>query len=126
MTQRAFFRIIGVAGGVGALVGCASQGPQTLASTQVIPMSAQGLVGATPQVLDAEFGKPELRRMDGSAQVWLYHSPVCGLNLFLYPDARGVPRVASAVPDNGNAPANCMQSLEHGLTDAALEPPASS
>jgi hypothetical protein len=67
-----------------------------------------------------------LRRMDGSAQVWLYHSAVCGLNLFLYPDANGVPRVAAAVPDVGDAPGPCMQSLEHGLTDAALEPPASS
>ncbi len=70
--------------------------------------------------LDAEFGKPVLLRVDGTAQVWLYHSAVCGLNLILYPDNAGVPRVADAVPDNGD-PASCMESLQRGMTDAALE-----
>ena len=89
------------------------------------PISAQGLVGSTPQVLNADFGPPMLRRVDGPAQVWVYESAVCGLQVFLYPDAGGTPRVAAAVPDNGN-PASCMQSFAHTVTAAALERQASS
>jgi hypothetical protein len=90
-----------------------------------LPVDTPALVGSTPAVLSAEFGQPVLRRVDGSAQVWLYHSSVCGLNLILYPDRAGVPRVADAVPDNGD-PARCVESLQRGMTTAALEPPASS
>ncbi|MGO9817759.1 MAG: hypothetical protein ACLPJJ_02330 [Acidocella sp.] len=126
MVQRANFRIFTLTGGMLALASCAAPGPQLSDAGPGIPTSAQGLVGSTPQVLDADFGQPALRRVDGSAQVWLYHSPVCGLNVFLYPDSSGVPRVAAAVPDNGD-PVSCMQSLAtHGLTAAALERPAAS
>jgi hypothetical protein len=90
---------------------------------------AQALVGSTPAVLNAEFGQPALRRIDGTAQVWLYHSAVCGLNLILYPGPGGTPRVAVADPDNGD-PASCMASLQRGAADAAasvpLEHPAAS
>jgi len=89
------------------------------------PAQEQGLIGATPAVLSAEFGQPQLLRIDGPAQVWLYHSAVCGLNLILYPDASGTPRVATAVPDNGDA-ARCTQSLQRGTTTAGLDPGSSS
>ena len=97
------------------------------------PITVQMLMGSTPNVLNAEFGKPMLLRVDGNAQVWLYHSDVCGLNLILYPDPSGTPRVAAAVPDN-NDPSRCMASLQHAVTAAAntiplertLEHPASS
>ena len=82
-------------------------------------------MGSTPQVLNADFGPPVLRRVDGQAQVWLYESAICGLQVFLYPDATGTPRVAAALPDSAN-PQSCMQSFAHGLTAAALESPASS
>lgn len=82
-------------------------------------------MGSTPQVLNADFGEPALRRTDGQAQVWVYETASCGLQVFLYPDAAGTPRVAAAVPDNGNAGA-CMQSLAHGMTTAALERPVAS
>ena len=86
-----------------------------------IPMNAANLVGATPSVLDQAFGQPVLLRVDGPAQVWLYHSSVCGLNLILFPDHAGVPRVADVVPDNADA-LSCMQSLQQrGATDAALD-----
>jgi hypothetical protein len=87
-------------------------------------LDAQNLVGSTPAVLNAAFGQPALLRVDGTAQVWLYHSSVCGLNLILYPDASGTPRVAAAVPDNGDA-ASCTESLQRGglTTDAAAEHP---
>jgi hypothetical protein len=83
------------------------------------------LLGATPATLSSTFGPPQLRRVDGNAQVWLYHSPVCGLDLILYPDHRGTPRVAVAVPNNGD-PASCTASLRRELTDAALEHASSS
>jgi hypothetical protein len=100
--------------------------PETVeTAAPVLPVNAQMIVGSTPAVLSAEFGQPVLRRIDGSAQVWLYHSSVCGLNLILYPDRAGVPRVADAVPDNDD-PARCMESLHRSMTTATLEPPASS
>lgn len=78
------------------------------------------------QALNADFGQPALRRVDGQAQVWLYHSSSCGLNVFIYPDAHGVPRVAAAVADNGMDPQSCMQSLARPVAAAALERSASS
>jgi hypothetical protein len=111
------------------LAGCAPQqtaGPvQTSLTFLQAPIDAQGLIGSSPQLLNAEFGPPVLRRVDGPAQVWLYHSNVCGLNLILYPDASGMPRVATAVPDN-NDPQRCMESLQRATVSAALEPAPSS
>jgi hypothetical protein len=108
------------------LAACAQTPLQTAVTTLAPPpLSPESLVGSTPAVLNAQFGAPALRRVDGTAQVWLYHSDVCGLNLILYPDRAGTPRVTLAVPDNGD-PASCMASLQHGITAAALEPsPAS-
>ncbi len=107
-----------------ALAGCAPpalQSPPSLTFMQA-PMDAAGLVGSTPQILNAEFGKPALLRMDGTAQVWLYHAPDCGLNLILYPDASGTPRVALVTPTADSAvPGACTASLQRAHVDAALE-----
>lgn len=109
---------------LGSLIGCATPGqPADNALTfKQAPIDAAGLVGATPAILNAEFGQPSLRRVDGSAQVWLYHSTACGLNLVLYPDSSGIPRVAVAQPtaDSTN-PGNCTIALQHAHVDAALE-----
>jgi hypothetical protein len=109
------------------LAACAPTSLQTAALTPppAALASPQSLMGSTPAVLSAEFGTPILRRVDGTAQVWLYHSDVCALNLILYPDHAGTPRVTMAVPDNGN-PASCMASLQHSITAAALERPPTS
>ncbi|NNM57501.1 MAG: hypothetical protein HKL97_10145 [Acidocella sp.] len=126
MAQRIRLRLFGALCGAVLLTGCAGMPAQTAQTAGAVPMLGAGnLVGATPATLDAAFGHPALLRVDGSAQVWLYHSPVCGLNLILYPDASGVPHVATAVPDNGDA-ARCTLSLEHPTTAAALEQPAAS
>jgi len=104
-----------------SLAACEQPSPQSAAITApLVPPLPSSLMGSTPAVLNAEFGAPVLRRVDGTAQVWLYHSEVCGLNLILYPDSSGTPRVAAAVPDNGDA-ASCMASLQRGVTAAALE-----
>jgi len=108
------------------LAACAQTPLQTAATPSAAPpLNPESLVGSTPEVLNAQFGAPVLRRVDGTAQVWLYHSDVCGLNLILYPDRTGTPRVTVAVPDNGD-PASCMASLQHGITAATLERPAAS
>ncbi len=126
MAQRIRFHFLSAACGALLLAGCA-QGPAQTAQTESSPplLTVADLVGATPATLDAAFGHPALLRVDGPAQVWLYHSSVCGLDLILYPDAAGIPRVAAAVPDNGD-PARCTLSLEHATTAAALEPSAAS
>jgi hypothetical protein len=104
-----------------ALSACASTPDQSALNTAApAPITAQQLVGATPITLRADFGAPELQRVEGPAQVWLYHSAVCGLNVILFTGQDGIPRVAEAVP-NGD-PERCMQSLQRsGLTDAALD-----
>jgi hypothetical protein len=116
------FGVLALAG----LAGCAApSAPSALAPVAGPALSAANLVGSTPEVLSAEFGQPVLLRVDGTAQVWLYHSQVCALNLILYPDAGGTPRVADAVADNGNAP-QCVASFRRNQTEAGLEPvPAS-
>jgi hypothetical protein len=125
MTKRAYLWLAGA--GLCNLAACSAppQPATNVATFLQPPIETQGLIGSTPAILNAEFGEPSLRRVDGPAQVWLYHSPVCGLNLILYPDASGTPRVATAVPDNDD-PVRCMQSLQRGTTTANLDRPASS
>ncbi len=111
-----------------ALSGCVSTADQSAsvsAPTVPAPITAQALVGATPVTLRADFGAPSLQRIEGPAQVWLYQSPVCGLNVILFAGQDGVPHVAQALP-NGD-PVRCMQSLQQrGLTAAALDTQAAS
>jgi hypothetical protein len=129
MAGHVIFRFLAFGFGLAGLAGCAAV-PSSNSSSFAVPASAQALVGSTPQLLDADFGPPSLRRVDGPAQVWVYESAVCGLQIFLYPDAAGNPRVAAAVPDNGpdnSSVASCMLSFARpGLTSASLERPASS
>lgn len=126
MAGRPAFTIVTCVGTLGLLSACAVPASQTALLAGAPPVSEQALKGSSPQVLDADFGAPALRRVDGPAQVWLYHSASCGMNVFLYPDAHGVPRVGAVVPDAGGSPVNCMQSFEKPTTAAALEQGASS
>jgi hypothetical protein len=70
------------------------------------PADANGLVGSTPDVLNAEFGQPILRRVEGS----------------------GTPRVALASPTQDSAePGNCTTDLQRAhIAATVLEHPASS
>jgi hypothetical protein len=115
---------------VGGLSGCVPPDAQTAQAPltfQQSPIDAGGLVGSTPDILNAEFGQPALMRVDGTAQVWIYHSSTCGLNLILYPDGSGTPRVAVAAPTADSPdPGQCTTALERAHTDAALEHPTSS
>ncbi len=98
----------------GGLAGCAApQNPKAgLADTGPKSASAR-LIGATPAILKADLGEPSLLRVDGPAEVWLYHSPICRLDVILYRGATGAPvvRLAHAAP-RGVADATCVASLE--------------
>ncbi|HTU53369.1 MAG TPA: hypothetical protein VMF62_05305 [Acetobacteraceae bacterium] len=96
------------------LAGCAAL-PARVSRGQVPPGSVYRLVGATPTALEAELGRPLLLRHDGPAEVWLYRSSRCAIDLILYRDpATGAPRVASADTRPLGAPlsdAECLASL---------------
>jgi hypothetical protein len=93
------------------LAGCSAAAPP-LANTAANPTPIT-LIGTTIGGLQAELGRPALQRVDGSAQVWLYHSTVCRLNLILYPGPNGAPQVSAATPmPPGVAESTCVASLE--------------
>jgi hypothetical protein len=123
MARPPFIAFLGLCVAGFGLAGCTAPADDALNANRLgfAPGAmAANLVGATPASLTASFGAPMLRRVDGPAEVWLYHSPTCGLNLILYPDAAGTKRVADAVPDNGNAAA-CVSSLQQNGTAVAME-----
>lgn len=95
-----------------ALAGCAATpAPRTAANAGSAAPAT--LVGATPSSLQAELGAPALRRIDGPAQVWLYDSRVCRLDVIFYPSSAGQPEVATARPmPRGISQASCLASLE--------------
>jgi hypothetical protein len=112
---------------VSTLCGCAAPDTQMADGGPTfiqMPVNSDGLVGATPQILNAAFGKPAILRIDGSAQVWLYHDSGCGLNLVLYPDRAGTPRVAMAAPTDGDASAaGCSAALARDHVAGLGQPP---
>jgi hypothetical protein len=110
---------------LGLLAGCGAPA-QTVSNLQYAPGPTQPLIGSTPTTLSAEFGQPAILRVDGPAQVWLYHAGSCGLNLILYPDASGTPRVAAASATDGGPPADCTASLSEAHFDGASSPAATS
>ena len=64
---------------------------------QPAPDNAAALLHAGPAEVEAMLGAPDLRRKDGSAQVWLYAAAGdCRVDVVFYEDA-GAPRVAHAV-----------------------------
>lgn len=93
------------------LAGC-SAGPRPVAAAATGTAVPVTLVGTSAEGLQADLGKPALRRIDGSAQVWLYDSSVCRLNVILYPGPTGVPAVSAAMPlPRGVSQSSCVASL---------------
>lgn len=84
---------------VALLAGCAATSPKQTRATAM--QAAQnkgtdGLLGATSATLRSELGQPALVRHDGPAEVWLYRSPACTVDIILYTDgSTGGARVAS-------------------------------
>jgi hypothetical protein len=114
---RAGGKICGIAGlSVFLLVGgCAAPRSPVVSGPQPT-LGMDRLVGATPVALEAEFGQPLLLRRDGPAQVWLYRSARCAVDLILYRDpASGTSKVAIADARPLGAPlsdAECLASLD--------------
>jgi hypothetical protein len=125
MGGRTKYLLALVAPALAGVAACSPPAPQTSAypiGFVQAPADANGLVGSTPDVLNAEFGQPTLRRSEGTAQVWLYHSASCGLDLILTPDNTGTPRVALASPTQDSAePGNCTTDLQRAHIAATLE-----
>jgi hypothetical protein len=48
--------------------------------------AAAALIGAAPDRVTARLGQPDLRRAEGSAEVWRYSAAHCHLDLVLYPE----------------------------------------
>lgn len=124
MKRRLGIRLLIMPLSCGLLSACAGQTFSSAANTG--SLSQASLTGATPQLLNADFGPPSLQRTDGQAQVWLYQTPHCNLNVFLYPDSQGVPRVTSMLPDNGVTLRSCLLGLGRATATAALEHAAAS
>lgn len=111
MRRRVFIGLLSAA----ALAGCAAR-PGTMAGGSAASFASAApvsLVGATPGDLRASLGMPSLLRVDGPAQVWLYHSRICRLDLVLYRGTVGLPvvRLARTMP-HGVPDATCVASLE--------------
>jgi len=95
------------------LAGCSGT-PRPVAAAATGATIPVTLVGTSAQNLQADLGRPTLRRIDGSAQVWLYDSSVCRLNVILYPGPSGAPSVSAAMPlPHGVSQSSCVASLMH-------------
>jgi hypothetical protein len=106
-------RAIILAAFASGLAGCAVQ-PQPVAVEASVPVASASLMGASTTRLTALLGHPKLRRIDGRAQVWLYDSRLCRLNLILYPGTSGTPLVTLASPSPPSvSAASCLASLEN-------------
>ncbi|MGH7050290.1 MAG: hypothetical protein ACREFS_02995 [Acetobacteraceae bacterium] len=97
------------------LAGCTASTSRMSALEPPPAGNTGSLVGTTSAALQAEFGPPQLLRQDGTAEVWLYRTYDCTVDLILYPDQRtGIERVAVAnvlPPAASGAAATCLGGL---------------
>lgn len=89
-----------------------------------VPLAAEQLLGRTPDLVRLWLGEPALRRPEGgAAEIWLYASEACALDLVLYRDRAGRMRVGFAAarargePQRGATEAECLRAI-------AAAPPA--
>jgi hypothetical protein len=102
----------------GWLAGCATQSPR-LSDTKTSPAapSPVHLIGATPALLRASLIPPVLRRKDGAAEVLVYNSQTCRLEIVLYPGAGGGKLVSLVQPMPRTVQlSTCMASLQRNGT----------
>lgn len=85
------------------------------------PLLTDQLLGRTPERVRQWLGEPALRRPEGSAaEVWLYASEACALDLVLYRDRAGRLRVGFAAarargePGQGTTEADCLRAIAAG------------
>lgn len=72
----------------GSLAGAGCQTTQTGGGLPPLRIATpQALMGATPDILLATLGRPDLLRREAPAQVWQYRGDGCVLDFVLYDDA---------------------------------------
>ena len=98
----------------GLLAGCATPAPDPrLAQATQSQAPPTQLIGASSAVLRAALIPPILRRHDGPADVWLYDSQLCRLEVVLYRGAGGSKLVSLAQPMPASVQLSaCMASLQ--------------
>ncbi|MEM7070731.1 MAG: hypothetical protein AAF403_03100 [Pseudomonadota bacterium] len=84
---------------------------RSLPSIEEVKVTPQQIVNAHSFTLTELLGKPILKRKDGQAEIWLYQSDQCYLNVFLYRKSESVLEVEfiesrPVIPD---------QEIEHAL-----------
>lgn len=88
--------------------------PAAMPALAGTPTQAQQLLGQPPATLRRLLGEPRLRRQEGEAEIWLYQTPFCHLDVMFYSDAGG-PRVTYATARAAGAErrteAACLQDL---------------
>ena len=53
------------------------------------------IVGLSADQLEARFGKADLLRREGTAEVWQYRLSACVVDYFVYPDAAGIRKIVA-------------------------------
>ncbi|MXP64824.1 hypothetical protein E0493_15840 [Roseomonas sp. M0104] len=83
-----------------------------------MPIRATQLLGQSPSTLRRWLGEPSLRRKEGEAQIWLFQTPFCHLDVVLdREDAPGSPlrvsyAAARAAGTERRTEAACLSELE--------------
>jgi hypothetical protein len=67
-------------------VSTAAGAPAAMPALAGVPTQAAQLLGQPPDTLVRLLGQPRLRRREGDAEIWLYQSPFCHLDVMFYSD----------------------------------------
>ncbi|MFC3125047.1 hypothetical protein ACFOD4_08240 [Pseudoroseomonas globiformis] len=95
---------------------------------QQTPLTVSQLLGQSPDALRRYLGEPRLRRREGAAQIWLYQTTFCHLDVVL--DRDDAPQsplrvsyaAARASGTERQTEASCLEELHRGVI--ALSPEA--
>src|SRR5690606_16808359 len=66
-----------------------TQGQPAMPVLNNVPTQTAQLLGQPPATVRRLLGEPNLRRTEGEAEIWLYQSPFCHLDVMLYRDRSG-------------------------------------
>ncbi len=97
-------------------VGESQEGRPAMPVLNGVPTQTAQLLGQPPSTVQQLLGPPSLRRTEGEAEIWLYQSPFCFLDIMLYRD-RGSPAArvtyanARASGVERRTEATCLQEL---------------
>ena len=75
----------------------AAIGAAAMPALNGLPVQAAQLLGQPPATVRRLLGEPRLRRREGDAEIWLYQSPFCHLDVMFYGEPGG-PAGSRAAP----------------------------